>query len=56
MEEKFATTSWMAEDVLTLRPNWTRDQAEEFLNENEKHINEAMVSAGWTAIETLLPK
>jgi hypothetical protein len=53
--EKFAKVVWVADDVLSLRPNWTLDQAEEFLSENEGDIQDIMISRGWDAIESLLP-
>lgn len=50
----YATTSWTIGDVKTLAPQLSDEQAEEFLYNNGKYIQEAVVSAGWTAIESLL--
>lgn len=51
----YATAAWVPGDVLSLRPGWTDEQAEEWLEDNAKHIEEAMVRAGWEAMEALLP-
>lgn len=51
---KFAEVVWRFEDVQELRPDWTKEQCEEWLGDNEKHIQEAMLSAGWDAISDLL--
>lgn len=53
-KKKYAKVSWNTVDILDLKPNWTEDQAEEFLSNNEHHIQDAMVQAGWEAIDTLL--
>ena len=51
----YAEAQWVASDVASLRPDWTEEQAEEWLSFNEKYIRDAMIRAGWSAIETLLP-
>lgn len=53
--EKFAQVAWVADDILSLRPNWTLDQAEEFLQDNEGQIQDIMIERGWDAIDSLLP-
>lgn len=50
----YATVSWTVDDVLTLRPEMTRDAAEEFLQGNQKYIQDRLVELGWGVIETLL--
>ena len=50
-----AGTKFVAGDVTSLRQDWTEDRAEEWLSENATYIADAMVAAGWNAIETLLP-
>lgn len=52
--ERFAEVVWVADDILTLRPNWTLEQAEEWLSSNESDIQDMMVERGWNAIECLL--
>lgn len=51
----FANVSWTPLDVLTLRPSWTPEQAEEWLSTNEKYIQDRTIEAGWEIMETLLP-
>lgn len=50
----FAGTSWCAEDVLAHAPNLSEEQAETFLQENEKFLLDAMVEAGQERIGDLL--
>jgi hypothetical protein len=50
----YATLRWAPEDVLTLRPNWTLDRCEEWLEANQRHIQARLCELGWEVIETLL--
>jgi len=52
---KFAETSWCVEDV-THEFDVTDEQAEDFLIENAKYIQEAMVRRGFEAIDDLVPR
>jgi hypothetical protein len=54
MDKKFATVSWTVDDILTLRSDWTEDQAEEWLIKNQKYIQSRLVELGWEVIETLM--
>jgi len=54
MDKKFATVSWTVEDILTLRPDWSEDQAEEWIIKNQKHIQSRLVELGWEVIEALM--
>lgn len=54
-QPRLASVSWCAEDIQTLRPEWAVHQCLDFLVENDRHIQDAMVQAGWDAIESLLP-
>jgi hypothetical protein len=42
-------------DIQSIRPWWTIKQCNEFLDDNEDHIQIAMVEAGNDAIRELLP-
>lgn len=56
MEDNFyAMTRWAAEDVQSLRPEWTLDQCEDWLYTNEHRIQNRLVELGWDVIECLLP-
>lgn len=52
---RFATAAWQTGDIQSLRPAWTDEQCAAFLSQNSRHIQDAMVQAGWDAIESLLP-
>ncbi len=47
----FAKVVWTPEDIVSTF-EMTLAEAEEWLSNNERHICDAMVQAGWTAIET----
>ena len=49
------TVTWLPEDILELRPNWTPEQAEMWLDNNSRVIQERMCETGWSYIELLLP-
>lgn len=53
-KKKYAQIAWTAEDVLTLRPEWTKEQAEDFLCENERQIQDRTIEIGWEVLEALL--
>jgi hypothetical protein len=53
-KKKFATMSWAVEDVKTLRPNWSKEKCEEWLEMNAREITDQLVERGWDVIETLL--
>ena len=50
---KYATVTWQAGDVQAIAV-MTNKRAEEWLANNGKYIQEAMMEAGWAAMETLL--
>ena len=50
--EYYAETMWVAEDVHNHREDrelspWTDEQAEDWLEDNEKGIRELAISSGW---------
>ena len=51
---EFAKAAWHLGDVQTLRPNWSDAQCYNFLVNNGKYLQEAMVLAGWEAMDELL--
>ena len=54
MKDTYAKVEWTAEDVLTIRPDMTEEQAEEFLQSNEKHLRDRLIELGWDVMESLL--
>lgn len=51
---QYAKVVWTAEDVQTLRPDWDLERCEDWLERNEKYIQDRLVELGWEVIETLL--
>jgi hypothetical protein len=52
--DKYAEVVWTTEDVLALRPDMTIEEAEEWLQTNEKHLRDRLIELGWDVMETLL--
>lgn len=53
-EDGFAETCWSTDDIRRFRPDISHEDARRFLEERAGLIQDAMVEAGWEAIETLL--
>jgi hypothetical protein len=51
----YARVRWSPRDIQELRPSWTLLQCQVWLEDNQKYIVDAMIPAGWDAIEALLP-
>lgn len=54
--DAYATVEWTPEDVLHHRPDWSTEQAREFLKEVELVLAAGILRTGWNIIETLLRK
>lgn len=54
MKETYAKVEWTVEDVLTLRPDMALEEAEEFLQSNERHLRDRLIELGWDVMESLL--
>ena len=50
----YAIVGWSVDDVLSLRPKWSDDRADEFLRKYQRQIADLMIERGWDAIEALL--
>jgi len=46
---------WRAGDVQTLRPDWTDEQCQAWLDENWRRMKDRCVELGWEVMEALLP-
>ena len=55
IKPRLAAVSWCADDIQTVRPEMTTQECLDFLVDNAKYIQDAMVQSGWDAIEALLP-
>jgi hypothetical protein len=52
--ETYATVTWAAGDVETLRPDWSLAKCEAFLQDNQKHLRDRTIEYGWRVMEDLL--
>ncbi len=41
--ESMAAVTWHAEDVKTLKPNWSLEKCNEWLEDNERHISDRLI-------------
>ena len=51
---RYCNTSWDITDVKQLRPEWTDEQAEDFLANNEEHMLELMIQRGWEILVSFI--
>jgi hypothetical protein len=54
LERDCCVVAWRAEDVQTLRPDWSEERCVQFLESHEDDIQCAMIERGWSVIEDLL--
>ena len=53
-EEYYAKVMWSKHDVHSLRENWTLEECEEWLSENEGYLAERLTELGWDVIDNLI--
>jgi|ETNvirnome_2_130_1030620.scaffolds.fasta_scaffold02957_8 hypothetical protein len=53
---EFAKVCWVADDVLSLRPDWTKEEAEKLLSSYEDTISEMMIERGWNVLGDAIAK
>lgn len=54
MARAFARVVWRVEDIKELKPDWSKQECEEWLEDNEFDIRDRIVDAGWDIIRALL--
>ena len=45
---------WHAEDVLELKPEWTLDQCQAFLEKNKRALTDSFVETGWQVLQAVV--
>lgn len=51
---EYAAISWTIDDIKTIKPEWTPEECNSFLFDNEDAIRESATQSGWETIEFLL--
>lgn len=51
---RYCNASWDITDVKQLRPEWTDEEAEDFLANNEEQMLELMIQRGWEILESFI--
>ena len=52
--EPMAAVTWLPEDVQSLKPDWTLEKCNEWLEDNEGHIQDRLTELGWEVLESYL--
>lgn len=52
--DAYAKVVWRAEDVQSIKGDWSLEKCEEWLEDNERHISDRLIELGWEVIDTLL--
>jgi len=51
---QYAKVVWTVDDVLTLKPEWSEEEALMWLESNQKYIQERLIELGWGVMEDLM--
>ena len=49
-----ASVTWHAEDVKSLKPKWSLKKCNEWLEDNERHMQDRLIELGWEVMDALL--
>jgi hypothetical protein len=52
--DEYAKVVWRAEDVQSIKSDWSLQKCEEWLQYNERRISDRLIELGWEVIDTLL--
>lgn len=52
--DEYAKVVWRAEDVKSINGAWSLEKCEEWLQNNEDHIEERLIELGWEVMGALL--
>ena len=52
--KKYGEVSWCWKDVKNLKPGWSKEKCEEFLEEHDSKLSQTQVEQGWYFIELSL--
>ena len=50
----YADVIWQPEDIKTLRPEWSLERCEDWLQDNEKYLRDRTIELGWDVITSML--
>jgi hypothetical protein len=49
-----AVVVWRAEDVRSIKKNWSLEKCEEWLQDNEENIKDRLTELGWEVLGAIL--
>jgi hypothetical protein len=52
--EEFAGVVWRAEDVRSIKKDWSLEKCEEWLQDNEENIKDRLTELGWEVLGAIL--
>jgi len=51
---KNAVIIWCDADIQQLKPEWSLNKCQEFLDRNARHIQDRLIETGWEVLESLI--
>lgn len=52
--EEYASVTWRAEDVKTIKSDWSMPKCEEWLSDYESKIQDRITELGWEVLDAFL--
>lgn len=52
--EEYASVTWRAEDVSMIKPEWSIEKCEEWIQDNENRIQDRLTELGWEVLDSFL--
>lgn len=54
IDDKRCTIKWSAEDVQQLKPTWSLEKCQSWLDGNNRHLADRLIETGWEVLEAFL--
>ena len=52
--DTYAVVTWRAEDVQSIKKDWSLARCEEWLEDNEDNMKDRLTELGWEVLDSLL--
>lgn len=52
--ELYAVVSWQIADIKRVKPHWSLEKCQDWLESNENRISERLIELGWEVIDSLM--
>jgi hypothetical protein len=54
INDEYLVIRWHAQDVQRLKPEWSLDQCQAFLSNNERIIKDRLIEDGWEVLQSVI--